>query len=163
MGVTRNRVLYLVQEILWKIDLDVWEAIWDVEAKPYRNRKGQLTPDFATFRCPNPAQGRPIKLFADKRKAEQFRTEREAKARQERNPFLHGEELADLTSMPSGVFSDWLLDAGIASPLVSPFDANTWFRWWQGDDLTEEQRARVWEGLDLVRYFTVVRLEAPES
>jgi len=152
-----GRIMYLVQEVLWEVEMEVLQPIWEIDDQQV------LTPDFVTFRCPNPGQGRPVKLFASKRNAEQFRTEREAKAQQARNPFLHGEDLADLTSMPSGVFLDWLTDAEIQSPSVSPFNPTTWFHWWQGDDLTEEQRARIWQVLDKVRFFTVVRLEAPQS
>jgi hypothetical protein len=157
MSKTKAKTLYLVQEVLWEVQLDqLWDPIWMFDDQP------EWAPDFEVFRCPNPEQGRPVKLFANKRSAEQFRTECEAKARQVRNPFRLGEDLEDLTSMPPGVFHDWLADAGIASPLVKPFDQAGWFYWWQSEDLTDEQRARIWQVLDKVQFFTVVPVEGLE-
>jgi hypothetical protein len=147
--------LYLVQEILWEVTFEIPEPIWIFEDRR------TWEPDEATFRCANPEHGRPVKLFTDKRSAEHFRAECEKKARQARNPFLHGEALEDLTSMPPGVFHDWLADANIAAPPVTPFDPVAWYTWWQGEDLTEEQREKVWQALDRVPFFTVVQVEAP--
>jgi hypothetical protein len=130
MGITRRRRLYLVQEILWEALGEVWEPIWSFDDEM------DWGVDQVMFRCLDPAQGRPVKLFADKRRAEHFMVECEAKARQERNPFRHGEELEDLTGMPPGVFHDWLLDAGITSPAVTPFDPTARFAWWEDQELT---------------------------
>ncbi len=157
MAETATRHLYLVQEILWEILFDCWDPIWEFEDSE------RLRPEMGTFRRRNTGQGRPVKLFADKEAAFQFRRWREAEAREFRNPFLHGEKLEDLTTMPGGIFHDWLVEADLQPPLVSPFDPTVWFQWWRDEKMTEEQRAKVWQALDKVRFFDVIQLEAPSA
>jgi hypothetical protein len=161
MSKIKGRSLYLVQEILWEVAFDSWEPIWIFDEQ---EDQGGFGPEEGTFVCRDPQQGRPVKLFADKDAAIEFCQECEEEAGKVRNPFLHG-DLEDLTSMPPGVFRDWLLEAGIDPPEPTPIDdaMTVWCNWWRESDLIDEQRDRVWEALDRLQYFMVLRVEAPEE
>jgi hypothetical protein len=117
-----------------------------------------------------------VRAFASYERAESYRRRRELRARAGANPFRHlcrdsepdalpQEELLGLqTSFDAGPFGDWLLDAGLTPPrLVESHDyhgflanAAAWVKWWdlEAPEMTAAQRAKVWEALDKVRFFT---------
>jgi hypothetical protein len=84
------------------------------------------------------------------------------------NPF-YVYALDQLTSFPPYVFRDWLRDADIDPPrpcAKSEQESWVWAEWWNAvvdaDALTDAQRQRVWEGLNLYRFFEVVEIDAGE-
>lgn len=77
---------------------------------------------------------------------------REAAVRLKMNPFECGPLIA-VSSLPEPIFRDFLMDTGIVPPPVgTPWDA-----WWAAtrEQLSDEQRARVWEAADKVRFFEI--------
>ena len=130
-----------------------------------------------------PGEGTPVKLFADYAAAEAFARRKELEVRDGTNPFRfsafgrpesgypfrdNGFEgrLGSATSMDEPVLRDWLLDAGLTPPPPAtrkkPVD---WAGWWDEnvDEMSDLQRAKVWEALDKVRFFEVVELEGPNA
>ena len=97
-----------------------------------------------------------VASFDDPQSAEAERRTREAAARERVNPFASGLAPFEQTSMPPGVFRDWLLDGGIDPPAEFD-DPGAWGRWWEAESpgWTADQRAKVWEALDRVRFFRV--------
>jgi hypothetical protein len=121
--------------------------------------------------------------FADFDTAEADRASREQAARSIVNPFRCGVLWSDRTAMPEPVFRDFIADAGVTPPTIVPFPsvdekgkpvtrrdfrwrkppeppAGTffdWDAWWDAvaPSLSDEQRARVWEGIGRVRFFRV--------
>ena len=134
---TRKKV-YLVQQVRWERD---WERAEECYLRP------------------NPEGGSPVKAFTDPNAAEAFRVVLERQARAGRNPFQHGHELSDLTSLPEGPLRDWLLDAGLTPP-QGELSVAVLSVWWDrhSEEMTELQRDRVWEALDLLRFYTVADL-----
>jgi hypothetical protein len=134
---TRKKV-YLVQEVRW--ERDDWE-----------------NPEW--LYCTDPEAGAPVKAFTDANAAEKFRRGLERQARAGRNPFQHGRELAHLTSLPEGPLRDWLLDAGLTPP-KEELNVAVLSLWWEqhSEGMPELQRDKVWEALDLLRFYTVVDL-----
>jgi hypothetical protein len=137
MAAATRKKVYLVQEVRWERD---WE-------------------DPEWLFCPDPEAGAPVKAFTDPNAAETFRRTLERQARAGRNPFQHGHELADLTSLPEGPLRDWLLDAGLTPPNgdLSPVVLSGWWDH-HAEGMTELQRDRVWEALERLRFYTVVAL-----
>jgi hypothetical protein len=84
---------------------------------------------------------------------------READARTKVNPFRCGSTWAERCNLPEPVFCDFLRDAGIEPPAEEDRD---WALWWEqtAGTLTSLQRARVWEGLDRLRFFAVTERPA---
>ena len=130
--------VYLVQEVRWERD------DWENPEWLYRT---------------DPEVGAPVKAFTDPNAAEAFRLGLERQARGGRNPFQHGRELSDLTSLPEGPLRDWLLDAGLTPPKwkLNPVVLSGWWEH-HAAEMTELQRDKVWEALDLLRFYTVVDL-----
>ncbi len=142
-----GKLLYLVQTVHWEPEFD------EVEMEPCSDR----------FRCPDPEGGAPVKAFHNRIAADAFCQACETAARGVKNPYLRhpnpfcfGSKLTEQTSLPGGVFRDWLLDAGL-TPLRKGHD---WKTWWEQEQegMTEEQRRKVWEALDKVRFYRVVEL-----
>jgi hypothetical protein len=124
-----------------------------------------------------------VSAFADFDSAEADRASREAAARETVNPFRCGATWADRSGLPEPVFRDFLADAGIEPPAFGPLPETNaegeplnryermvarrtpppagtfrdWADWWDAsrDKLSAAQVARVWEGLDRVRFFRV--------
>ena len=119
---TRKKV-YLVQQVRWERD---WERAEECYLRP------------------NPEGGSPVKAFTDPNAAEAFRVVLERQARAGRNPFQHGHELSDLTSLPEGPLRDWLLDAGLTPP-QGELSVAVLSVWWDrhSEEMTELQRDRV--------------------
>jgi hypothetical protein len=82
---------------------------------------------------------------------------REEEARKQVNPFACGSALHYLTHLDEPRLRDWLMDAGIEPPEPKKDGKTNWAEWWkkQHRKLSAEQRAAVWEALDMVRFFTV--------
>jgi hypothetical protein len=99
-----------------------------------------------------------VASFTDRADAEADLRRREGEARQGVNPFSHGEALCYQTSLDAPRFHDWLLDAGLEPPAPNKKGAIDWVAWWAraSKRMTEEQKARVWQGLDRVRFFDLV-------
>ena len=80
------------------------------------------------------------------------------------NPFKHGgESLFYQTTMPPGVFCDFLQDRGFDPPAAGPDAVHAdWVAWWWAlrPKLTPESRAAVREAMNLVRFAEVVELPA---
>ncbi|MGL4550179.1 MAG: hypothetical protein ACRC33_03240 [Gemmataceae bacterium] len=96
-----------------------------------------------------------LHTFDDADAADADRAAREADVRGRVNPFRCGTALGALTTFDAGRLRDWLLDADLeppASMAVKDLEA-----WWDAASFTELQRARVWEGLDRVRFHEVIR------
>jgi hypothetical protein len=112
---------------------------------------------------PFPGCGRPIRAFTDPARAAEVRDEMERKAREGKNPFEYGRSFKERTSMPAQVFRDWLADAGLTPPEVYADGRVNWRVWWTTNEpgMTAFQRAKVWEALDRVRFYSVVALEPP--
>lgn len=81
------------------------------------------------------------------------RTKREQAARQRVNPFQCGTAWHERTAMPELIFRDYLQDADIAPP----DESTPWDKWWEAvvPTLTADLKARVWEGLTGLRFYTV--------
>lgn len=81
---------------------------------------------------------------------------RELAAREVVNPFAVGPAPFEQTSMPAPIFRDWLLDAGIDPPKKFD-DPAAWAGWWDrsAKKWSADQRAKVWEALDKVRFHAV--------
>jgi hypothetical protein len=97
-----------------------------------------------------------VASFDTIQEAEAERRRREADAREQVNPFASGLAPYEQTSLPPGIFRDWLLDAGIEPP-PEPTCSLAWAAWWekQSPTWTDDQRARAWEALDKTRFFAV--------
>jgi hypothetical protein len=124
-----------------------------------------------------------VSAFADFATAETDRAAREAAAREVVNPFRCGGTWGERSHMPEPVFRDFIADAGIEPPTLVPVPTThpdgrpvtpperrklereapppgtfrDWTAWWDAvaPALSAEQRGRVWEGLDRVRFFRV--------
>ncbi len=124
-----------------------------------------------------------VAAFADREAAEADRWAREVAARRTVNPFRCGTTWAERSHLPEPVFRDFINDAGVEPPTLVPLpdtDENgkplsgferryvprapapagtfrDWAAWWDATapNLSAEQVARVWEGLDRVRFFRV--------
>jgi hypothetical protein len=105
--------------------------------------------------------GEIVKAFLSRDQAEFFRREWERPERLRHNPFQHGGELSDYTSMKPSIFRDWLLDVDLQPPPVKENKAEVWRKWWddQSPRMTEQQRDHVWEGLDTAHLLKIVELE----
>lgn len=92
--------------------------------------------------------------------AEGDRATREAEVRTRVNPFCCGTTFPTLAALPEAMFRDWVGDAGLSSPSMSGLWA--WEAWWKDCHAgwTDEQRWRVWSGLDRVRFFEVTERPA---
>jgi hypothetical protein len=93
--------------------------------------------------------------------ADADRARREAQVRDRVNPFRCGAAWHALTAFPEGVFRDWLSDVALAPPDGATL--GDWAQWWADGSAAwpAEHRARVWEGLDRVRFFETI--ERPAS
>lgn len=131
--------LWLVQKVWWQPD--EW----------CETRHGR-------WLCADLGFGEPVVAFTIRDAAEVEAARLEAEARTKMNPFAHGKGIEDRTSMPETVFCDWLEDAGIQPPGID--QDSDWADWWQANAAgwTPHQRDKVWEALDLVRFFSVVEL-----
>jgi hypothetical protein len=145
MAKKTGQLLYLVQTVHWESEFDAAE--W--------------APRTDRFYCPDPDGGAPIKAFLDRITADAYCQSCETAARGPKNPYMRhpnpfcfGDKLPEQTSLPEGVFRDWLLDAG----LQPPRRGRNWKGWWdeEHEAMTDEQRRKVWEALDKVRFYRVV-------
>jgi len=104
--------------------------------------------------------GTPVKTFLSREKAEVYRREKECITRKKgelTNPFwLQGCDWGDWSSLSQAEFDRQMRTLGV-EPLgrTSPYD------WWEDivDDLTDEQRNRIWDLLDQINLFEVVETE----
>jgi hypothetical protein len=121
-----------------------------------------------------PAAARLVRAFTDPIEAEEYRQALErgrAAPPPEANPFhglrrgyMDGQRihcLADLTSLPEGVFLDWLLDGELSPPEPDAAGRRDWAAWWEASTKTmrDDQRRRVWQALDRIRFFEIVETE----
>jgi hypothetical protein len=136
-------LLYLVQAIGWELD----EAA-SVQVPHYRS--------------PDQDNGAPQQAFHDRDQAEAYCAELEREKRAETNPFQYGASLEQLTPLDAERFHDWVLDAGLEPPAVDESELRSWQVWWaeQEPDMTELQRAKMWEALSWLRFYSVVELKA---
>jgi hypothetical protein len=124
-----------------------------------------------------------VAVFADFDSAEADRVKRETAARTIVNPFRCGTTWGERSHMPEHVFRDFIKDAGLEPPTIDevpetdeagkpltwparkakleeilpPGTYRSWEAWWEAvsPTLSAEQVARVWEGLDRLRFFRV--------
>lgn len=118
-----------------------------------------------------PAGDRFIRLLGETRvasfdsfdAAEAYRAGRELDVRGRLNPFRCGTAFYTLTTLPEVVFCDWVADAGLTPPERPAVGFADWVGWWEtaSGAWSDEQRARVWDGLNRVRFFEVI--ERPPS
>jgi hypothetical protein len=108
-----------------------------------------------------------LQSFGTADEAEAERRDREAETRRRvGNPFRCGPALPYLTSFPEPVFLDWLLDAGLVSPEPDAASGRRdWAAWWEAGcgRWSDVRRARVWDGLDKVRFFDVTERPAART
>jgi hypothetical protein len=142
-----KQTLYLVQSVNWH-QAEEYEFADEDEAD--------------VFVCPDLSQGRPLLAFTTREAAQADAQRREAWERTGRNPFAFGETLAERTTMPEGVFRDFLTDLGLTPPPPRREEAD-WAGWWERNapTMTQHQRQAVWDVLDRVRFYTVAALEPP--
>jgi hypothetical protein len=74
------------------------------------------------------------------------------------NPFRCGRRWADLSTLPEFALADWLLDAGLSPPSARTDGTRNWTAWWDDRSKfwTAAQVARVYDGLDRLRFYDVV-------
>jgi hypothetical protein len=96
-----------------------------------------------------------VASFKDRAKAEADCARREEEMRHQCNPFACGGPLCYQTSLDEGRLRDWMLDVGLTPPGTDA--KGGWRAWWDENHaaMSEIQRAKVWEALDLVRFFRV--------
>ncbi|MBN9119944.1 MAG: hypothetical protein J0I06_12410 [Planctomycetes bacterium] len=89
--------------------------------------------------------------------ADRARREAEVRARIT-NPFVCGPNHAARSRLPEPIFCDWLRDVGIEPMQLGQQEPLNWDGWWEQarGNITAEQVAHVWDGLDRVRFFEVV-------
>lgn len=92
-----------------------------------------------------------LATYASAAKVKNDLQRREANARSRVNPFAIG-GVGELTTLPFPVFRDLLWDLGLTP---APHEYPGWFGWWA--KLGEEQRLRLWEVFDKVRFYEVMR------
>ncbi len=82
--------------------------------------------------------------------------DRERRVRERYNPFRFGTAWHHLTTLPPPVFRDWLMDADITPPPAE--EVADWRPWWEAvkGELTPARFARVWDGLNRVRFHDVI-------
>jgi hypothetical protein len=104
-----------------------------------------------------PGQSR-LASFASADEADADCARREKNVQRLLNPFRCGNSLAVLTSFPEPVFLDWVEDAGLTPPAQGEKGERDWRGWWErlAPSFRPEQRAKVWAGLDRLRFYTVV-------
>jgi hypothetical protein len=138
-----GKALWLVQKVWWRID---------EECSTHER-----------LLCADAEWGEPVAVFVSRKAAEAEADRLSAEARDDANPFALETELEERTSMPEGVFRDWLTDAGLEPPEVGE-DAD-WAAWWRDEARrwTAEQRDKVWQALDYLHFFIVVKLPPPEK
>jgi len=98
-----------------------------------------------------------VASYPDLTIALQERDKRESECRALLNPFELGNGLAALTSFPPEIFHDWLIDADLDAPAPTPKDRYPWLAWWKQNHhkMTQEQKAKVWQALNKVRFYEV--------
>lgn len=79
---------------------------------------------------------------------------REQSVRERVNPFHCGPAFHYLSTFPEYAFRDWLLDADITPP--DGTGLNAWADWWEWPPFGPSARAKVWEGLNRVRFHDVI-------
>lgn len=126
----------------------------------------KVFPIRAWGKTPKPQE---VSVFPDRESAERHARELQLQAYEEINPFLYGERLQDLTSMPPAIFHDWLLEMGLDAPgkdRIGGISASKWRRWWDfhGNRITAEIRFEFSQVFDRLKLFKVFeRTEAPPS
>lgn len=90
---------------------------------------------------------------------------RELAVRRGVNPFRCGAGLAAVTTLPAFALRDWLLDAGVRPPKSDSFARTRWAEWWDAaaSGWSPDQRAKVWEALDKLRFYDVIPRPADAS
>jgi hypothetical protein len=131
MGAAKTR--FAVKRLRWE------ESPWD---ESRRRVPGEVT----------------VAAFDSAEDAEAECRRREAAARAKVNPFTHGRSLFYWSHLDEPRFRDWLMDHGIDPPAAKKGGTN-WEAWWKKahKTLSAEQTAAVWDALDKVRFFAVVR------
>jgi hypothetical protein len=106
-------------------------------------------------------QGRPVRVFTDRRQAEAFRREQESAITADKNPLEYvDEELSEITSMDEDVFADLVTDLGLEPPEVEGNGKRHWGIWCadMAEGLTAEHRAAIWPHVDRVQFFQIVEV-----
>jgi len=137
-----DKPLWLVQKVWWEQD-------------------EECTSPHGRWLCADPDFGEPVTAFLSRKAAQAEADRLELEARARANPFCYDTDLEDRTSMPEGVFRDWLTDAGLEPPIVhQDYDWADWWEW-HSAGWTEQQRQKVWEALDYLHFYLVVKLPPP--
>jgi hypothetical protein len=116
----------------------------------------------------DPLKGTPVRAFLDRDRAEDLCRSLEKQFRARTEPFSYGYELSHLTDFDPGPFRDWLLDAGLPVPDLPEEsdrlgDLDFWSKWWDemGPALSAEEKDRLWQALEKLRFYHVVAFEEP--
>lgn len=114
-----------------------------------------------------PGSGLPVKLFTDPDRAAADARRRELIARQDANPFrcnLRVNNPPDVSSLDDARMHDWCLDAGLTPP-PEGVGRRAWGEWWEmhAPTMSDDQRSRVWEACDRVRFFEVIEIDGPAA
>lgn len=103
-----------------------------------------------------------VRSFDDPQAAYQEQKRLEAEARDRVNPFICGGSMLHCqVSLPPEALCDWLYEAGITPPPDPSRLSEPWAKWWAAEHAqwTTEQRERVWEAVDRIRFYRVVERE----
>ena len=84
---------------------------------------------------------------------------REEEARKRVNPFKCGTAVNHVTHFDEPRLRDWLMDHGVELPPFGKDGYVAWMKWWDKNHkkLSTEKIAAVWEALDRVRFYSIVR------
>ena len=108
----------------------------------------------------------PLEVFATREKAEARRRELEAVAHHELSPFLFG-DLNQLSRIDEEEFSLEVDKLGLPPPQGFEWEGRAfcdWSGWWDilAGDMTDDQRAGVWDLLDKLNFYTITVIELEE-
>ena len=90
---------------------------------------------------------------------------RDSRFRETHNPFFFGTAWPHFTTMPAGVYRDWLLDDWIEPPANEAATVEEWRTWWDAvkPTLNQTQRERAWDGLNRLRFHDVIARRSSET
>jgi len=112
--------------------------------------------------------GLPVGVFASRKKAEAFCQALEEQAQRELSPVQFFQELEMASELDEEVVIERLQALGLPAPAMyleehswGTYTKPDWSGWWDqcAPDLTEEQRAGIWQQFHRLKFYTVVATE----
>jgi hypothetical protein len=101
-----------------------------------------------------------ITAFSSRARAEAYQRQREELARRGKNPFEWGSYWS--TSRTEEEFRQLVEDLGLPRP--GSAHGIDWMGWWSRHQarMTDEQKTRIWDAMDLLHFFEVVEIEVED-